>query len=122
METQSEALGIDGSTSLRELAGIIEIAPAYLSDIERGMRNPTERVLIQIAEVLDLDFEPLMREAGRIRESVHQYMLREELAGRIVQVMTDANLDREDLEQVLQMVVETARRRKGAESQQRVNS
>ena len=97
--------------SLRALAGRLEIAPAYLSDMERGLRRPTERILLGIAEILNMDFDLLMREAGRIRESVHQYMLREELAGRIVQRMAEAELEQEDLERILKVVEETAMRR-----------
>ena len=97
--------------SLRALAGLLKIAPAYLSDIETGRRTPTERVLRGVSAKLDVDFDLLMRQAGRLQETARQYILREELAGRIVQRMAEAKLEREDLEMILQIVEDTATKR-----------
>jgi transcriptional regulator with XRE-family HTH domain len=35
---------------LREMAGILKIAPAHLTDIEKGRRNPSEELMVKIAE------------------------------------------------------------------------
>jgi transcriptional regulator with XRE-family HTH domain len=45
--------------SLRELAKKIQVTPAFLSDIELGRRNPSEKNLQNIARVLDTPLEEL---------------------------------------------------------------
>ena len=50
--------------SLRELAALTDVSNAYLSQIERGMHEPSVRVLRAIAEALDLPPDALLREAG----------------------------------------------------------
>ena len=107
--------------SLRELARLIEIAPAYLSDIERNLRTPTERVLWAIAKRIDVDFDLLMRQAGRIPETVRQYVLREELAGRILRIMADAQLGSGDLQKILQVVEDAAMRQAERRKQSKGN-
>ena len=104
--------------SLRALARELRIAPSYLSDIERDLRNPTEKVLWGISATLCMDFDLLMRLAGRIPESVKRYLLKEELASQIMRRMAEAHFDRKDLEMVLQVIDEAIRReaRRGTES------
>lgn len=45
--------------SLRELAKKLECSPAFISDIELGRRHPSEKVLIEIARILDVKVEDL---------------------------------------------------------------
>jgi transcriptional regulator with XRE-family HTH domain len=48
--------------SLRELSRATQVSNAYLSQIERGLHDPTLKVLTQIAEALHLSVEDLLRE------------------------------------------------------------
>jgi transcriptional regulator with XRE-family HTH domain len=50
--------------SLRELAALTDLSNAYLSQVERGMHEPSVRVLRAIAEALSLPADALLREAG----------------------------------------------------------
>jgi len=50
--------------SLRDLAGLTDVSNAYLSQVERGMHEPSVRVLRAIAEALDVPADALLREAG----------------------------------------------------------
>lgn len=50
--------------SLRELAGLTDLSNAYLSQIERGLHEPSMRVINSIARALDLSTETLLRQAG----------------------------------------------------------
>ena len=50
--------------SLRELAGLTELSNAYLSQLERGLHEPSMRVVNSIAQALDLSAETLLRQAG----------------------------------------------------------
>ena len=51
IEARRKELGI----TLRGLAGILAIAPAYMSDIEKGRRYPPEKKLYEIAAALQLN-------------------------------------------------------------------
>lgn len=46
--------------NLRKFATLVDIAPAYLSDIEKGKRNsPSSEIMCKIAEVLNLSEEDI---------------------------------------------------------------
>jgi transcriptional regulator with XRE-family HTH domain len=49
---------------MRELAKLAGISNPYLSQIERGLRAPSEAVLESIAETLDVSADELYRMAG----------------------------------------------------------
>ena len=55
--------------SLRQLAAMTEISNPYLSQIERGLSEPSARVLKSIAEALNLSAEALFAQAGLMPES-----------------------------------------------------
>ena len=68
---QSEALGAFiraqrrlADLSLREMATITHVSNAYLSQIERGLHQPSVRVLSAIAEALGVPPDELLAEAG----------------------------------------------------------
>lgn len=50
--------------SLRDLAARTEVSNPYLSQIERGLHEPSVRVLKAIAAALDLSAETLLAQAG----------------------------------------------------------
>jgi len=54
--------------SLRDLAALTDVSNAYLSQVERGMHEPSVRVLRSIAEALELPADELLREAGLLAE------------------------------------------------------
>jgi transcriptional regulator with XRE-family HTH domain len=53
--------------SMRQVAEAAGISNPYLSQIERGLREPSERVLDAIARSLELSAETLYEQAGRVR-------------------------------------------------------
>jgi transcriptional regulator with XRE-family HTH domain len=55
--------------SLRQLAAMTEISNPYLSQIERGLSEPSARVLKSIADALDLSAEAMYAQAGLMPES-----------------------------------------------------
>ena len=72
-EPQREALGAFIRTqrrmanlSLRQLAELTHLSNPYLSQIERGLHQPSVRVLKQISDALNLSAETLMAQAGLI--------------------------------------------------------
>jgi len=50
--------------SLRQLADLTTLSNPYLSQIERGLHQPSVRVLKLIADALDLSTETLLAQAG----------------------------------------------------------
>ena len=49
---------------MRELAAAVGISNPYLSQIERGLRAPSEAVLEALAQSLDLSVKEMYRQAG----------------------------------------------------------
>ena len=50
---------------MRQLADLVGISNPYLSQIERGLREPSEKVLYAIAENLHLSADVLVERGGR---------------------------------------------------------
>jgi transcriptional regulator with XRE-family HTH domain len=50
--------------SMRQFAGMVGISNPYMSQIERGLRDPSEKVLADIARNLDLSADALYEQAG----------------------------------------------------------
>jgi Helix-turn-helix len=70
-DTQWQALGAFirsqrklANLSLRQLADMTSLSNPYLSQIERGLHQPSVRVLKLISEALDVSAETLLAQAG----------------------------------------------------------
>jgi transcriptional regulator with XRE-family HTH domain len=50
--------------SMRQFAGMVGISNPYLSQIERGLRDPSKKVLAKIARNLDVSADALYEQAG----------------------------------------------------------
>jgi len=55
--------------SLRELSRLTRISNAYLSQVERGLHDPTLRVLLQIGDALQLSAAEILSAAGCASQS-----------------------------------------------------
>ena len=51
--------------SLRQLGDLAKVSNAYLSQLERGLHQPSLRILYSIAEALSIQSEDLLAQAGR---------------------------------------------------------
>src|SRR5690349_21708629 len=72
-EAQREALGAfireqrkRANLSLRQLAELTSLSNPYLSQIERGLHQPSVRVLKALSDALNLSAETLLAQAGLI--------------------------------------------------------
>ena len=70
-EPQLDALGEfiraqrrQANLSLRDLAALTQLSNAYLSQLERGLHEPSVRVLRSISTALDVSVETLLSQAG----------------------------------------------------------
>lgn len=75
LRSQLEALGAYIRTqrrlaklSLREVAELSRISNAYISQIERGLHEPSLRVLQALAEALNVPPDDLLEAAGLLRD------------------------------------------------------
>jgi transcriptional regulator with XRE-family HTH domain len=57
--------------SLRQLSALTKVSNPYLSQLERGLHEPSVRVLRSIAEALDVSAETLFEQAGLISPAKH---------------------------------------------------
>jgi len=55
--------------SLRQLSALTEVSNPYLSQVERGLHEPSIRVLRSIADALDVSAETLFEHAGLINST-----------------------------------------------------
>jgi transcriptional regulator with XRE-family HTH domain len=58
--------------SLRQLSALTEVSNPYLSQVERGLHEPSVRVLKSIAEALNVSAETLFEQAGLIKDTAEQ--------------------------------------------------
>ena len=72
-EAQREALGAfireqrkQANLSLRQMADLTKLSNPYLSQVERGLHQPSVRVLKAISGALNLSAETLLAQAGLI--------------------------------------------------------
>lgn len=55
--------------SLRQLSAMTDVSNPYLSQLERGLHQPSMRVLKSIADALNISAETLFEQAGLIKDS-----------------------------------------------------
>ncbi len=55
--------------SLRQLSALAEVSNPYLSQVERGIHEPSVRVLKSIADALNVSAETLLEQAGLIGDA-----------------------------------------------------
>lgn len=55
--------------SLRQLSALTEVSNPYLSQVERGLHEPSVRVLKSIADALNVSAETLFEQAGLIKST-----------------------------------------------------
>jgi transcriptional regulator with XRE-family HTH domain len=74
-ETQRKSLGefiraqrTLAQLSLRQLSELTNVSNAYLSQVERGLHQPSLRVLRSIADALHVSSETLLAQAGLLDE------------------------------------------------------
>ncbi|MGP1345490.1 MAG: helix-turn-helix domain-containing protein [Phycisphaerales bacterium] len=71
-ETLRERRVVVMNKSLRETAKLLDIAPAHLTDIEKGRRNPSQDLLLRVAKVYGIDEATLRAGWGKAEIVVGQ--------------------------------------------------
>jgi transcriptional regulator with XRE-family HTH domain len=78
--------------TLRQLAEMTSLSNPYLSELERGMHQPSVRVLKQLSDALNVSAEMLLAQAGLIDRGAEAED-RDEESGVEHAIRTDATLD-----------------------------
>jgi transcriptional regulator with XRE-family HTH domain len=78
--------------TLRQLADMTSLSNPYLSELERGMHQPSVRVLKQLSDALNLSAEMLLTQAGLIDRNAGGGSA-DEVLGVEHAIRTDATLD-----------------------------
>jgi transcriptional regulator with XRE-family HTH domain len=89
--------------SLREMARLTDVSNAYLSQIERGLHQPSVRVLRSLADALNVSAETLLAQAGLIDED-ERTVAEEPQAGparTVAAILADPGLTPEQREALL---------------------
>jgi transcriptional regulator with XRE-family HTH domain len=97
--------------SLRQLAGLSNVSNAYLSQIERGLHQPSLKVLRAIAAALDVSGETMLTEAGLLEAARPDATSRTDTEAVI---LADPDLSEEE-KQVLLGVYRSFRQRSGSD-------
>ncbi len=99
--------------SLRDLSKKLDISPSYISDIENDRRVPSEEVMVQLAEALNLSFNDLMARAGRVGDQAQRYLKLHPTAGALFRRISDKRLPEEQLQKLLRTVDNMEPKKKG---------
>jgi transcriptional regulator with XRE-family HTH domain len=94
--------------TMRQLADLVGISSPYLSQIEHGLREPSERVLEAIAENLELSADALRERTGARDD--------DEEPAVIAAIRADRNLSarqRQALIEIYESFIAAPRRRRG---------
>jgi transcriptional regulator with XRE-family HTH domain len=83
--------------SVRQLADLANVSNAYLSQVERGLYQPSAQVLKNLAQALDLSAEALYERAGLLDED------RGRLPGVEEAIRLDAGLTAEQKETLIRV-------------------
>jgi HTH-type transcriptional regulator, competence development regulator len=76
-ETREALRKDDKAYSLRQVAGRINVEPAYLSKIERNVfPPPSEEVILKLSEELDEDGDVLLAMAGKLSSDLQKIILK----------------------------------------------
>lgn len=77
--------------SLRAVAKAIEVQPSYLSKVERGLDGPpSERTILRLARVLDVDPDVLLAMAGKVSSELQAIIRRRpELMSELLHELKD---------------------------------
>lgn len=108
IEERRKALGL----TLRGFAAELDIAPAYMSDIEKGRRYPPDKKLDEIAQILKLNeteknsmFDlAAMAKTKTVSSDLPEYIMEKDLARVALRRARDGKLSDEGWQEVIDLI------------------
>lgn len=90
---------------LREVAGRIGISPGYLSDLENEkVPPPSERIILEMAVVLGVDKEELLKAASKVDPELSEYVAHEPKAATFLRLAKEQGYRNGDWDKLTQLV------------------
>ena len=87
--------------TLRDAAGRIGRSASFLSDIEHDRRFPSEDVLRDLAQLLELDSDDLMASSGRLPTDVAEYLKTTPDAARLFRTLSSRGVGSAGVKQLI---------------------
>lgn len=108
IEEKRKALGL----TLRGFAAELDIAPAYMSDIEKGRRYPPDKKLDEIAQILKLNETEknsmldlaAMAKTKTVSSDLPEYIMEKDLARVALRRARDGKLSDEGWQEVIDLI------------------
>lgn len=108
IEERRKALGL----TLRGFAAELDIAPAYMSDIEKGRRYPPDKKLDDIAKILKLNETEknsmldlaAMAKTKTVSSDLPEYIMEKDLARVALRRARDGKLSDEGWQEVIDLI------------------
>lgn len=108
IEERRKALGL----TLRGFAAELDIAPAYMSDIEKGRRYPPDKKLDEIAQILKLNETEknsmldlaAMAKTKTVSSDLPEYIMEKDLARVALRRARDGKLSDEGWQEVINLI------------------
>lgn len=108
IEERRKALGL----TLRGFAAELDIAPAYMSDIEKGRRYPPDKKLDEIAQILKLNGTEknsmldlaAMAKTKTVSSDLPEYIMEKDLARVALRRARDGKLSDEGWQEVIDLI------------------
>ena len=108
IEERRKALGL----TLRGFAAELDIAPAYMSDIEKGRRYPPDKKLDEIAQILKLNETEknsmldlaAMAKTKTVSSDLPEYIMEKDLARVALRRARDGKLSDEGWQEVIDLI------------------
>jgi transcriptional regulator with XRE-family HTH domain len=94
--------------SLRTVSAKIPVKFPYLADIEKNRRNPSEKVIRELCNQveLNLDFDVLMAKAGRLGEETEQYIKETPAFGSLIRELAHIRLNEKQLNSIKPVLID----------------
>jgi transcriptional regulator with XRE-family HTH domain len=70
----------DKTFSLRQVAHRLEVQPSYLSKIERNIENPSEEMILKLANVYNENEDTLLAMAGKVSSRLQKIIIKNPVA------------------------------------------
>ena len=108
IEERRKALGL----TLRGFAAELDIAPAYMSDIEKGRRYPPDKKLDEIAQILKLNETEknsmldlaAMAKTKTVSSDLPEYIMEKDLARVALRRARDGKVSDEGWQEVIDLI------------------
>ncbi len=88
--------------SMAQLAVRVGINPIYLSQVERGVRLPSDEIIQNIADFFNLDENDLFDMAGRVPLVVREELEKQSMLQNLLKEMINVKLDEQKKQEIYQ--------------------